>query len=196
MNNTLHNRKSDVDQEHNHARSSDPILLDLLSSVKMIGSKQDALALDVGEVRKSNEAIRDRITRVEGNQEVMTTKITETKAYLARHAEEEEKMLSGHSEKLAEFHADLETVRRGFPKNDDGERDPRSHADDHEVEASKKKDISTLMKDIRKWAVISFLAAVVSGVAFLLATGTKVELSKAAQEAQTSPKPTGSPKDK
>ncbi len=186
MNNTPHNRKTDVDQqEFQHNRASDAVLLDILSSMKMINSKQDALATDLGEVRKSNDGIRDRLTRVEGNQVEMTTQIKETREYVKTHAQEEEKILDAHMDTVGKLQVEVEGIKRGFPKNEDGERDPRSHADDHEIEASKRKDMGVLFKEIRKWMIISFLAAVGSGTLYLLATGTKVEISRTVQEVQS-----------
>ena len=185
MHNTPHNRESDVDQEFQHTRASDAVLLELLTSVKVIGSKQDTLAVSVSEIRKSNEHIRDRLTRVEGGQEELSSQVKATRSYVENHAQEEEKILHEHVKKMGEFQDNIEHIQRGFPKNEDGERDPRSHADDHETEMAKKKEVNSLMKDIRKWMVVSLLASLGTGVLYLLATGTRVELSRVVQEQPT-----------
>lgn len=182
-NQSFHRRKHD-DMEHSHERASDQTLLDMLVTLKDNNSKIESIASDVTDVKRSNEAVKDRLNRLEISQEALSKQLKETSEYVKKHAKEEEEILQSHVKKMSEFQENIEKIKRGFPKNDDGERDPRSHADNHEVEQEKKKEYSNLLKDIKKWAVIATLGAFASGAFYLLVTGTKVELTRTVQTAK------------
>jgi hypothetical protein len=176
-----HNRKTD-NMSFPHDRISDPVLIDLLASVKINNNKLDSVIEDVSDIKK-------RISTVENGQVVTQTavanvsnKVDATTNILTSHAREEEKILKDHAEAIVNLNNATSELKRGFPKNEDGERDPRSHADDHEEEAIRKKDFSELYLEIRKWAVISLLAALGTGIGYLIASGTKVELTRAVVE--------------
>jgi hypothetical protein len=177
----LHKRNSD-NMEHPHERISDPILVDLLSTMKANNIKIDTVVTDISELRKNQDSLKDRLSKVESGNVALATRVEENIEYVKQHAKEEEKILSEHVEKMKTFEESIGHIKRGFPKNDDGERDPRSHADDHEKETVKKKDYAQLLNEIKKWAIIAILSSIAGGVIFLIASGSKVELKRAVSE--------------
>lgn len=181
--NNKHRRQTD-NMEFEHERVSDRILVEIMATIKSNSDKFDRLAADVNEIKTNGDVMRERLVRVEVNQQELKTQLQHTSDYVMQHAKEEELIFRGHVEKMQDFNLELDSIRRGFPKNDDGERDPRSHADGHEIEAAKKKDLEDLAKEIKKWIVMSILAAIATGVGYLLISGSKIELQRLAVEEQ------------
>lgn len=182
---TDHNRITDMNTEYNHSRVSDIMIIDLVRASKSNEIKMDAIISTVSELKRASDDLKDRVTRMESSQETLQKSIEQTKEYVAAHAVEEREILDAQFEKLKTLHADIDHVKRGFPKNVDGERDPRSHADDHELENMKNKNYKQLIEDVKRWAAIGILGAVTAGTFYLMVSGSKVELKKVVYEQDT-----------
>ena len=181
--NNTHRRQTD-DMEHPHERVSDRILVEIMATIKNNSDKFDRLAADVNDIKNTGEVMRERLVRVEVSQQELKTQLHDTSEYVMQHARDEEQAIKGHVSRMEELHSELDNIRRGFPKNDDGERDPRSHADGHEIDAAKKKDLEDFTKELKRWAILSIIAAVATGAGYLLVSGSKVEIKRVVAEEQ------------
>lgn len=165
---TEHHRENNG-QAHQHERSSDPLLAEILAAVRSQASKIESIQGSINRMTYDLATTREAVERMDVRQDKQDNNLT-------RHMEVEEVIIKDAVDRI-------EVLAKGFPKDpDSGERDPQYHARWHETDIKKWKDKSELMKKIRDYIAIAIVGVLATGVGAILLSGTKVEVKRVMTE--------------